>query len=136
MHAAPIRNLQIMLRVLQENAPIPSGIYGQETEAAVRSFQLANGLPPTGRTDYATWNAVVCAYLARRKTVLESEHTAAAMHRTVCEAFSNLCPFQQRHDAVSQLQGICGLAQTGQLGCEETEHLRRLYRLVCNEPML
>ena len=64
-----IAELQRMLRELHhadERIPILSvdGIYGEETAAAVREFQRLFGLPETGRTDYATWNAVYTAYLA------------------------------------------------------------------------
>jgi peptidoglycan hydrolase-like protein with peptidoglycan-binding domain len=34
------------------------GIFGRETEASVRAFQRANGLPETGRADPATLNAL------------------------------------------------------------------------------
>lgn len=63
----PIRSLQTMLRVLAEFDAdylplIPDGIYGAETMAAVTRFQRKHGLPATGVTDQATWDAVVLAY--------------------------------------------------------------------------
>lgn len=40
----------------------PDGIYGAETRAAVEAFQGLHGLPVTGETDNATWNAVYREY--------------------------------------------------------------------------
>lgn len=63
----PIRSLQTMLQVisLDNNQSIritPDGIYGPETVKAVSSFQRLHGLPVTGVTNQATWDAVVAAY--------------------------------------------------------------------------
>lgn len=38
------------------------GIYGDETAEAVRSFQLANGLPFTGKVDSETWERLTEEY--------------------------------------------------------------------------
>lgn len=59
----PIRSLQTMLRVIAEAdhsqpSVIPDGIYGQNTIAAVSAFQRRKGLPITGITDQATWDAI------------------------------------------------------------------------------
>ena len=63
----PIRSLQTMLRVIAESDPsqpsvVPDGIYGPNTVAAVTAVQRRAGLPATGVTDEATWDAVVNAY--------------------------------------------------------------------------
>lgn len=63
----PIRSLQTMLRVIAENDPshvriVPDGIYGPETVRAVSTFQRKHGLPVTGMTDQATWEALVAVY--------------------------------------------------------------------------
>lgn len=63
----PVRSLQTMLRVIaqdDEKQPslIPDGIYGNQTIQAVTAFQRNNGLPATGITDQATWEAVVAVY--------------------------------------------------------------------------
>ena len=60
----PIRSLQTMLRVLAEYDEsylpmIPDGIYGPKTMAAVTHFQRKHGLPATGVTNQATWEAIV-----------------------------------------------------------------------------
>ena len=56
-----------MLRVIAESDPrhdtvIPDGIYGPETVSAVSTFQRLHGLPVTGVTGNATWDAVVDIY--------------------------------------------------------------------------
>ena len=63
----PVRSLQTMLRVIgeqDENHPsvVPDGIYGPNTVAAVTAFQRRYGLPVTGITDQATWDAIVAVY--------------------------------------------------------------------------
>lgn len=63
----PIRSLQTMLRVIAENdsrhvSVIPDGIYGPETMRSVSAFQRMHGLPVTGVTDQATWEAIVAVY--------------------------------------------------------------------------
>ena len=65
--AQPIRSLQTMLRVIAENdssyvRTIPDGLYGPETVRAVTVFQRNHGLPVTGVTDQATWDALVAVY--------------------------------------------------------------------------
>lgn len=65
----PIRSLQTMLQVIAEadpshQGPIPDGIYGPQTLSAVSDFQRRHGLPVTGVTDQATWEAVVTLYTA------------------------------------------------------------------------
>lgn len=57
-----VYELQCNLRRLAqagEDIPllIPDGIYGEETEAAVRAFQRACGMTETGVVDYDTWCA-------------------------------------------------------------------------------
>ena len=38
------------------------GIFGPDTEEAVREFQVIYGLPPTGTVDFNTWNKVMEEY--------------------------------------------------------------------------
>lgn len=42
---------------------IPDGIYGDETERAVKAFQRLYGLPETGEVDKDTWDRIVEIYL-------------------------------------------------------------------------
>ena len=63
----PIRSLQTMLQVIAENDSshpplIPDGIYGPDTVKAVSVFQRKHGLPVTGVTDLATWEAIHAVY--------------------------------------------------------------------------
>jgi len=63
----PIRSLQTMLRTIAEEDRgyvriIPDGIYGPETVSAVTVFQKRHGLPATGVTDQATWEAIAARY--------------------------------------------------------------------------
>lgn len=74
----PIRSLQTMLRVLAENDPrhetlVPDGIYGPATVSAVSRFQRLHGIPVTGVTDQATWEAVVAEYDPALINVAEAE---------------------------------------------------------------
>ncbi|MBQ1202302.1 MAG: peptidoglycan-binding protein [Loktanella sp.] len=60
--------LQIMLRRLSRRFPnIPAeqavtGIYTKKTASAVEAVQNISGLPQTGVTDKATWNAITALY--------------------------------------------------------------------------
>ncbi len=62
-----VREFQYFLNVLGENLEvIPpvaiDGIFGGDTEAAVRAFQMAYGLPVTGVVDEETWVQLYNAY--------------------------------------------------------------------------
>lgn len=59
--------LQKMLRKIFGSKGInialnPDGIYGEETEKAVKIFQKHHGISPTGIADNETWNAIVKEY--------------------------------------------------------------------------
>ncbi len=63
----PVRSLQSFLRTIAQSDKripplIPDGIYGNQTRRSVSMFQIANGLPATGRTDERTWNAILKEY--------------------------------------------------------------------------
>ena len=63
----PVYALQNMLRTVSEKNTnilpvIPDGIYGPNTFASVRSFQLHFGLEPTGAANYHTWTAIADEY--------------------------------------------------------------------------
>ena len=62
-----IYELQLYLRVIQLARGLrplvnPDGIYGAETREAVRNFQTANNLPPTGEVDTQTWDRIYEEY--------------------------------------------------------------------------
>lgn len=76
----PIRSLQTLLRELSHYVSlprvVPDGKFDEKTESAVKEFQSQNGLDPTGKADFETWNKIVEKYNeAMRKNVprLESE---------------------------------------------------------------
>ena len=77
-----IRNLQRYLRHLsyfsEEIGALPiDGIFERDTEAALRAFQTAEGLPPTGRADQETWERLFDAY---RRSVEEKQPPHAISH--------------------------------------------------------
>ena len=57
--------LRTIQRARQGSTTVPQdGYYGPDTTAGVRRFQQEEGLPPTGRVDAATWDALYRAYVA------------------------------------------------------------------------
>lgn len=65
---ANVMELQIYLRRIAQVHPSipvinPDGIYGPETQEAVRAFQQEFDLPVTGVVDYDTWNAIFAEYI-------------------------------------------------------------------------
>ena len=74
----PIRSLQTMLRALAEyderyETQVPDGIYGPATVSGVSKFQRLHGLPVTGITDQATWEAIVAEYETALISIAEAE---------------------------------------------------------------
>ncbi len=70
----PITDLQQMLRLIDPTLSLGyDGQYNNETASAVEAFQRDRGLPPTGQTDEATWNAIRTAY-NQQKTLLGRAH--------------------------------------------------------------
>lgn len=57
--------LRTIQRIRQGSTTVPQdGYYGPATTEGVRQFQQEEGLPPTGRVDAATWDALYRAYTA------------------------------------------------------------------------
>ncbi len=82
----PVRFLQTMLRQIAEldsaiPSVVPDGIYGRDTLASVSAFQRTHGLPVTGVTDLATWDAVVLAYQAGRAEIEAAEMLMPRLNR-------------------------------------------------------
>ena len=156
----PVTSLQTMLRRLAAQddripAPLPDGIYGAGTMRAVSAFQRCRGLPPTGLTDYDTWQAVVAAYDTAEQTLSPaaplqmtlpddpplgkgSSHPSVRLIQTLlhtlAQQFDALpdCPLHGSFDAeteaaVRALQACCGLEQTGRVDKATWQGLTALY---------
>lgn len=60
---APVHDLQTMLRtIVPEQGLGLDGIYGRETQDAVREFQRRQGLAESGVADSETWDALVRSF--------------------------------------------------------------------------
>ena len=73
-----VRHLQYMLNILSDFIPqvppvVMDGIYGAETEDAVRSAQIWLGLPQTGVTDDKTWEEIYDQFSGIENTALRSK---------------------------------------------------------------
>ena len=161
----PIRSLQTMLRVIAEDDPthlriVPDGIYGPETTAAVSTFQRKHGLPVTGVTDHATWEAVVGEYtpalvridaahpvdiimnpgqVIRRGESNPHLYLAQAMltvladiYKSVAEPTHSGILDEPTADSLSSFQILCGLPMTGTLDKHTWKHLALHYPLATN----
>ena len=63
-----VEQLQDQLNAISNNYPLiprvnADGIYGENTQNAVRVFQSAFGLPATGVVDYRTWYKIQEIYV-------------------------------------------------------------------------
>ena len=158
----PIRSLQTMLRVIAEDdsslpTVVPDGIYGQTTMAAVTEFQRRNGLPLTGITDQATWDAIVSEYKKALIRIGPAEPIEIIMDPGQVFVIDDEGPYiyltqslliwlardnqainppghtgifdQQTADALSAFQGLAGLERTGNLDKITWKNLSRHFTL-------
>ena len=161
----PIRSLQTMLRVIAENDPshktlVPDGIYGPETVRAVSIFQKKHGLPVTGVTDQATWEAVVAVYepalieqdeayplyiiLNPGQVIRKGERSphiylVQAMLAVLDDAYASVGTpgmngllDEATSDALAAFQALSGLPMTGNLDKHTWKHLVIQYVLAAN----
>ena len=161
----PIRSLQTMLRILVEHdsrhlSVIPDGIYGPQTMAAVTQFQKIHGLPVTGVTDQATWEAIVAAHepaliaidaaqpveviLNPNQVIRKGERHSVvwlvqAMLLVLAEAYSSVgTPSftglldEQTSDSLASFQMLSNLPMTGNLDKTTWKHLALQYTLASN----
>ena len=114
------RNLQMMLRYLSIALSEPglevfvSGVFGNESENAVKYYQQTRGLPVTGIVDLETWDSIANEYkyeLALRSEVKVYPTTAANNFQTSPG---------ERSDTVLILQ----LMLSGTYGLETVEAVR------------
>ena len=163
--AQPVRSLQTMLRVIaqdDERQPslIPDGIYGNQTMQAVTAFQRNNGLPATGITDQATWEAVVSVYepaavrigpaqpleiilepgqVLRRGDKAPNIYVLQAVLQVLSDAYSSITPPTHTgilDDAtaisIQTFQELTGLPQTGEADKITWKQLALHYPLASN----
>lgn len=162
--AQPVRSLQTMLRVIAEDdgqspTVIPDGIYSTRTAAAVTAFQRKHGLPVSGITDQATWDAIVEVYepalvrigpaqpleiiLQPGQVIRRGERNAnlyivQAVLLVLSQAYGSIPPSQSgvldeaTSDALSAFQEMIGLQQTGELDKETWKALALHYPLASN----
>lgn len=161
----PIRSLQTMLRVIAENTPgmqslVPDGIYGPETLRTVSAFQRSHGLPVTGVTDQATWEAIVAVYepalveqdqaqvveilLNPRQVIRKGErhphlYVVQGMLQVLSDTYGSIGEVSctgilddATEDALFAFQQLSGLPATGHLDKHTWKHLALQYPLAAN----
>ena len=161
----PVRSLQTMLRVLGEYDDqyfnlVPDGIYGQQTMAAVSNFQRLHGLPVTGVTDQATWEAIHAVYEPALTQIVEAEpvililepnqvirrgernpylYVVQGILLLLSEVYGSIgTPSQSgmlddaTSDALSSFQALSRLPMTGNLDKLNWKHLALHYPLAAN----
>lgn len=163
--AQPVRSLQTMLRVIAEEddrqpSLIPDGIYGNQTIRAVTVFQRNNGLPATGVTDQATWEAVVAVYepaairlgpaepleiilepgkILRRGDQAPNIYVLQAVLQVLSDAYSSITPpahtgvlDEATVISIQTFQELTGLPQTGEVDKVTWKQLALHYPLASN----
>ncbi len=139
----PVRSLQNFLRRIARSDPrippvIPDGIYGNQTRRSVSMFQLAHGIPATGRTDERTWNAIIDEY-------------SRLVNREQCELCVCIFPYPNfiieegtSHESLYPLQGLMKVVSgkvtnigdvkiTGVHDRESVSAVRKLQRIMGHE---
>ncbi|MBQ8175657.1 MAG: peptidoglycan-binding protein [Oscillospiraceae bacterium] len=142
-----------------ENIPlvIPSGVYDERTEEAIRRFQREYDLPVTGKVDRETWDKLYEVYLQTEEYYAElisilpiinadenlkqgergfDIYILQAMLNTVFSRYANIPLLdmdgiygEKTADAVRHLQGIAGEEQTGDVDYRTWNRLAQLYNL-------
>ena len=64
MQGETVHQVQLKLEALGYFSGDANGIFDSNLREAVRRFQVASGLPPTGYVSYATWNTLTDLYAA------------------------------------------------------------------------
>ena len=135
----------------------PDGIYGEETYQSVKSFQVKNGIEPTGEIDYETWTKIT---QENERAVFESSeplqivritnsdlpfkigddnefvYTLRLMLRNLSERYSNFLPLdvssafdEQTRDRVILFQEVISAEQTGEVDKRTWNELAEIYLL-------
>lgn len=154
----PVESLQTFLRAIAfyyEDLPkvIPDGIFGIQTENAVRAFQIKFEMPETGEVDWLVWEKVIEVYDGvTAKTTVDgsvfpnewftvgegdySEHirTMQAMLKAISDKYDNLTDIDITgvHDEKSQrlvreVQELFAMEVTGIIDSELWQRIERMY---------
>ena len=131
----PIRSIQTMLSRIERaehkaHCLIPDGVYGTRTAEAVRDFQTAHGLTPTGCIDNRTWNGIVNEFVRYSPQLMPAAPIRIpwqpgqgisllpiqAMLHAVTEVFPEAPdPDADLAAAVGWMREKCGLSRNGEL---------------------
>ncbi len=138
-----VRTVQIRLNRISKNYPaIPKvirtdGIFGDDTEAAVRAFQQVAGITADGIVGKATWYAILFYYNAvKRLNELDSEGIAL---NEVTQQYPGILQSGSSGNAVENLQfyinyvanfypSIPGVTRDGVFGAETENAVRQIQR--------
>ena len=128
------RNLQMMLRYLSIALSEPglevfvSGVFGNESENAVKYYQQTRGLPVTGIVDLETWDSIASEYkyeLALRSEVKVYPTTAANNFQTSPgERSDTVLILQLMLNALEFHYGCRKVRLSGTYGLETVEAVR------------
>ncbi len=157
--------LQYYLRAVSiYYAEVPSvavdGIYGDETEAAVKAIQMLFGLEPTGAIDRSTLFAIYDVYLGVSDVIRQSSSTAASAYggqlltvgssgedvarlqfyiRTLSSVYESVAPPEitgtygpETERAVKEIQQLFGITVTGITGPLTWDAITGEYELIAD----
>ncbi len=158
---AQIFDIQQMLRLVSRNRSgipcvTPDGIYGEETYNCVRSFQISQGLMPTGSVDQDTFDVLVREYrneserdrpfrktdlipkkLAGGKISPGDESALVSIIQALLSTLEVIFTYpsvsingiydNDTENAVSEIQRINGLPMTGEIDKDTWNALSREY---------
>ena len=159
---APVHNLQRMLRTaLSDDGLVIDGIFGKETEDALRRFQKSQDMEPTGVADENTWVVLKRAYNHERVLFDKAEPLQIVLqpHQVLTKGTNNSHMYLVQalfvaldrfylgvpavavngmHDpatvsAVIWLQERAGLPASGEIDKHTWRYLAQLYRLISGD---
>ncbi len=156
-HIYEVQNYLRTIAQVNDNIPaiIPSGVYDEKTEDAVRQFQREYGLPITGKIDIDTWESIVEVYLSAEeyyrinssimllqnssRSINEGDsgspvYILQAVLNTISDFYSNMDSIEvdgiygkETADAVRKIQEIVGEPRSGNLDYKTWNKLAQLY---------
>eukprot|EP00743_Colponemidia_sp_Colp-15_P007614 GILK01008238.1.p1 GENE.GILK01008238.1~~GILK01008238.1.p1 ORF type:complete len:862 (-),score=152.90 GILK01008238.1:137-2356(-) len=96
-HEEDVKVLQYKLHILLPDAPLTvDGVFGDSTEAAVKSFQEKNNLEANGFVDETVWNALNAEYAVKLRKAQQTERLRLEHQQRAKE--------QKRREAVLRAQ--------------------------------